>query len=173
MILGVRGHPPRRKTMIFIGGLFKIEGRPFRARASPGSILGGKMEQKWRPGAYKIKEKSMQKSIRKLIDFFIDFGTHFGAKNEAKVGKIINKIGPAIELISATISEGGGRTPGREATPPVRHYPWFGGYRGDYRGEPIKHLADYRHTLAEQLAPKGIHTAGCPPQGGAGGLIMA
>ena len=57
MILGAPGHPPRRKTMIFIGALFKIEGRPFRAQAPPGSILGAKTEQKWKPGANKINQK--------------------------------------------------------------------------------------------------------------------
>ena len=36
----VPGHPPRSKSCIFIGGLFKIEGRPFCAQAVPRSILG-------------------------------------------------------------------------------------------------------------------------------------
>ena len=36
MILGARGQPPRWKTMIFIGALFKIEGRPFPVRMPPG-----------------------------------------------------------------------------------------------------------------------------------------
>ena len=57
MILGAPGHPPRRKAMIFIGGLFKIEGRPFRAQAPPGSIFGAKTEPKWKPGASKINQK--------------------------------------------------------------------------------------------------------------------
>ena len=36
----VPGHPLRRKSCIFIGVLFKMEGRPFCAQAPPRSILG-------------------------------------------------------------------------------------------------------------------------------------
>ena len=57
MILGARGHPPKSKTMISQGGLFKIEGLCFRARAPPGSISGAKTEAKWCPGASKFHQK--------------------------------------------------------------------------------------------------------------------
>ena len=78
--------------MIFIGGLFKIEGRPFRAGAPPGSILGAKMEPKWRPGAYKIHKEFDAEIDPKIHRFFIDFGTHVGAQNGTKmVPKSIKK----------------------------------------------------------------------------------
>ena len=35
------------KSLIFIGVLFKIEGRPFRVGVSPGAVLGAKIEPKW------------------------------------------------------------------------------------------------------------------------------
>ena len=71
--------------MIFIGELFKIEGRPFRAGAPPGSILGAKMEPKWRPGAYKIHKEFDAEIDPKIHRFFIDFGTHVGAQNGTKM----------------------------------------------------------------------------------------
>ena len=84
MMLGVRGHPPRRKTMICIGGLFKIEGRPFRAQAPPGSIFGAKTEPKWKPGASKINQKIDAEIYPKIYWFVVDFGVHFWSKMETK-----------------------------------------------------------------------------------------
>ena len=40
MFFGVPAHAPRQKSCIFIGALFKIEGRPFCAQAPPRSFLG-------------------------------------------------------------------------------------------------------------------------------------
>ena len=77
MILGVRGHPPKRKTMIFIKELFKIEGRPFRAQAPPGSIFGAKTEPKWKPGAKKINQKIDAEIYPTIYLSFIDLGWHF------------------------------------------------------------------------------------------------
>ena len=48
-----------------------------------------------------------------------------------------------------------GPPPGRKATPPGMVICCFGGHRWDYRGGPIKQLADHRladYRLAEQLA---------------------
>ena len=53
-ILAPPGHLPEPKPLRMFGELFKIEGRPFRARAPPGPILGAKMEPKLKPGAHKI-----------------------------------------------------------------------------------------------------------------------
>ena len=84
-ILAPPGHLPRPKPLKMLGGLFKIEGRPFRARAPPGSILGAKMEPKWRPGAYKIHGKIDAEICQNIYWFFVDFWAHLGAKKERKL----------------------------------------------------------------------------------------
>ena len=48
-ILGAPGHPLRQKSSIFIGVLFKIEGRPFCAQAPPRLILGAIFAPKRNP----------------------------------------------------------------------------------------------------------------------------
>ena len=68
---GIPGHLPRPNQSKKLGGLLKIEGRPFRARAPPGSSFGANSGQKLKPGANKINEKSMQKSIRKITEFVL------------------------------------------------------------------------------------------------------
>ena len=40
--------PPGSKSLIFIGGLFKIDGRPFHVGVAPGAVLVPKMEPKWK-----------------------------------------------------------------------------------------------------------------------------
>ena len=60
-ILGVPGHPPRPKPLILLGALFKIEGRPFRARELPGSIFDSKVEPKWILKVTKNAEKCTSK----------------------------------------------------------------------------------------------------------------
>ena len=45
------------ESWILIGGLFKIEGRPFRAGVPPGVILEAKMDPKW-------TSKSTQKCLK-------------------------------------------------------------------------------------------------------------
>ena len=41
------------KSLIFIGELFKIKGRPFRVGVAPGAVLVPKMEPKWRSKSVK------------------------------------------------------------------------------------------------------------------------
>ena len=54
LVLAIPGHPPRLNPLKMDGVLFKIEGRPFRSRGPPGSILGAKIKTKRRPEAYKV-----------------------------------------------------------------------------------------------------------------------
>ena len=61
-----------------LGGLFKIEGRSFRARGSPESIFGAKMEPKPRSETQKIDTKIDAKIYRRIHQFFIDVGPRFG-----------------------------------------------------------------------------------------------
>ncbi len=66
-ILAAPGHAPRSKTWIFIGGLFKIEGRPFRARGPPRSILEAKMEPKRRPKPTRKAQKMHLESLSEKV----------------------------------------------------------------------------------------------------------
>ena len=75
-------HPPGTlrgpKPLKMLGGLFKIDGRRFRAREAPGSILGAKMEPKARSEAQKMGAKIYGKFGMEFHGFWVDFGGHFG-----------------------------------------------------------------------------------------------
>ena len=67
-------HPPGTlrgpKPLKTLGGLIKIEGRRFRAREAPGSILGAKMEPKLEPETKKNRCKNQCKNrLRKALKF--------------------------------------------------------------------------------------------------------
>ena len=69
-----------------LGGLFKIDGRRFRAREAPGSILGAKMEPKARSEAQKMGAKIYGKFGMEFHGFSVDFGSHFGGISGALFG---------------------------------------------------------------------------------------
>ena len=73
------GNPRAPKPLKTLGVLIKIEGRRFRAREPPGSILGAKMEPKARSEAQKIDTKIYGKFGMEFHGFWVDFGGHFGS----------------------------------------------------------------------------------------------
>ena len=83
-------HPPGTlrgpKPLKMLGGLFKIDGRRFRAREAPGSILGAKMEPKARSEAQKMGAKIYGKFGMEFHGFWVDFGGHFGGISGALFG---------------------------------------------------------------------------------------
>ena len=76
-------HPPGTlrgpKPLKTQGELFKNEGRRFRAREAPGSILGAKMESTARSETQKNRCKIYAEIGMEFYGFFIDFGCYFGA----------------------------------------------------------------------------------------------
>ena len=53
-ILGDPRHPGRLKKLV-IGGLFKIEGRPFRVGVLTGMVLEAKIAPKWTSESVKLR----------------------------------------------------------------------------------------------------------------------
>ena len=66
------------KSLKTLGGLIKIEGRRFRAREAPGSILGAKTEPKFESETKKNRCKDQCKHRLRKSWNFVDFGARFG-----------------------------------------------------------------------------------------------